>query len=274
MPSADAEPPCPTHGHQPIFRPLTILRSLKNLRIFRLLHLALDLLHLQGVGPLVADPVAVDFVVGSCCMLLWRRSVVVAFAVCLALVLMGWAKWQILLEESAEAALRATPVHAPEAEPAVAQASIDLAMDLFQIQLPHNVNAPLFDPTLVDRGITSRASWYAEASVRIGPAAFSSWALLGSTLAHEIEVHGRQNFWLIGMMDAMGLDGTGMAERQAYLHELSEAERFSLSRMDRKLIADTMHFYYPEDGRRSVTAWRSFTARLTQMFAVRWMLPQ
>jgi hypothetical protein len=81
--------------------------------------------------------------------------------------------------------------------------------------------------------------------VLIGPAAFDSWALLGSTLAHEILVHCQQNFFLISVMDLLHLDGTGAAERQAYEYELSHAQQFGLSEDDQELVAATVAYYYP-----------------------------
>ena len=90
----------------------------------------------------------------------------------------------------------------------------------------------------------------------IGPAAFASWSLLGSTLAHELEVHCRQNFTLIRMQDLMGAQGTLKAERDAYAHELAHAERFNLSKIERMNIQATMDFYYPKENSTS-----SFSAK-------------
>src|SRR5690606_25474533 len=80
----------------------------------------------------------------------------------------------------------------------------------------------------------------------IGPSAFASWALLGSTLAHEIEVHCHQNFTLIRLFDIAGWEGTENAEREAYAHELAHADRFGLTSDDRYSIAQTLQYYYPE----------------------------
>lgn len=137
-------------------------------------------------------------------------------------------------------------VVAPEGRPPVTQESIDLAMALYGIQTPHSSEAPKLDMQLLDRGLTTRATFLERAIVTIGPAAFSSWGLLGSTLAHELEVHCEQNFLAIFFMDLVGLDGTGAAERQAYVHELRNAARFGLEVEDADLIADTMEYYYPE----------------------------
>jgi hypothetical protein len=136
-------------------------------------------------------------------------------------------------------------VIAPATAPAVSQESIDIALELFGIDIPSSAAHPTLDTELKDRGLTTRGAFMEQASVTIGPSAFTSWALLGSTLAHEIEVHCQQSFMTIYFMDAVGLDGTGEAERQAYLHELRNAKRFGLPIADADLIADTMEFYYP-----------------------------
>jgi len=137
-------------------------------------------------------------------------------------------------------------VVAPEGAPPITQESIDLAMQIYGINLPSGTEPPMLDLNMQDRGLTTRSPILDKARVTIGPAAFSSWALLGSTLAHEIEVHCQQNFFAIYVMDLIGLDGTGAAERQAYIHELSHAQRFGTLDDDAKMIADTVAFYYPE----------------------------
>ena len=137
-------------------------------------------------------------------------------------------------------------VKAPEGRPPMNQDSVDLALVMYGIEVPTSANPPLFDPELKDRGLTTRGAFMDKAQVTVGPSAFSSWGLLGSTLAHEIEVHCQQNFLAIYVMDAVGLDGTGAAERQAYIHELRGAKRFGLEGDDAELIADTMDYYYPE----------------------------
>src|SRR5690606_19202846 len=106
--------------------------------------------------------------------------------------------------------------------------SIDLAIAMFGIEVPASAEWPVLDKKIEDRGLTTRGAFMDKAKVTIGPAAFTSWALLGSTLAHELEVHCQQNFLFIYLMDLVGLDGTGEAERQAYRHELTNAKRFSL----------------------------------------------
>jgi len=141
--------------------------------------------------------------------------------------------------------LRAVNVVPPSTKPALTQESIDIALALFDIKVPNNTQHPRLDMTLEDRGLTTLNGWGSKLEVTIGPAAFTSWALLGSTLAHEVEVHCRQNFALIRMKDVMGLEGTQQAEREAYLHELANSERFHLKTADQLNIKATMDYYYP-----------------------------
>lgn len=135
----------------------------------------------------------------------------------------------------------------PDTRPSLSQQSIDIAIAMFAIEIPANTKHPSFDASLEDRGLTTLNGWGKPLEVTIGPAAFASWALLGSTLAHELEVHCKQNFTLIRMKDLVGADGTKEAERDAYAHELAHAERFNLSRIERMNIQATMDFYYPKN---------------------------
>ncbi len=138
-------------------------------------------------------------------------------------------------------------VEAPEGQPVASQESIDLAMALYQISRPSDAIAPVFNPELKDRGLTVKSSWFGKTKVFIGPSAFVSWAMLGSTLAHEVEIHCRQNFPLIYLKDQLGLDGTSDAEREAYRHEILNASRFGLNGRDTGLIAATVDYYYPRE---------------------------
>lgn len=150
--------------------------------------------------------------------------------------------------ESLDRAASAKVVTTPDSAPRLAQESIDAAIRLYQIEIPKNVKGPVLDLKLVDRGLTLRNGALAQASVSIGPDAFSSWPLLASTIAHEVEVHCRQNFLAIHLMDVAGLDGTGSAEREAYGYELKNAARFGLAPYDQDLIRSTMRYYYPQKG--------------------------
>ena len=135
----------------------------------------------------------------------------------------------------------------PTTRPKPGQAAVDLAIAMYGIQIPKSAMHPKFDSELADRGLTTRGAFMEKSEVTIGTAAFTSWALLGSTLAHELEIHCNQNFFLIYAFDLIGLDGTGEAERIAYAHELNHAKRFGLKKFDTNLIADTVAYYYPTD---------------------------
>jgi hypothetical protein len=169
--------------------------------------------------------------------------------------------------------LRRVPVAPPQRLPTPSQEDIDLALALFSIERPRHLSDPLFDPELTDRGLTMGSTFHGPQSVSIGPAAFGSWALLGSTLAHEIEVHGQQNFFRIvfedefygaistwtrggfalagSALEAEGQPkcadcGTLRAEREAYEYEIANAARFGLDAHEVSLIRQVMDTYYPE----------------------------
>lgn len=129
--------------------------------------------------------------------------------------------------------------------PPQTQESIDKAIKLFRIQVPQRANWPKLNKDMAERGMTTYYGLNKKLLVEIGPAAFESWALLGSTLGHELEVHCKQSFILINIKDRLGLDGTLDAERDAYQHELDDAERFGLSIEEQRQIKMTMDFYYP-----------------------------
>lgn len=167
--------------------------------------------------------------------------------------------------------MQVVQVSPPSRPPVPGQEDLEIAMALFSIATPRGVAAPLFDPDLDDRGLTTGATFFGMKEVSIGPAAFSSWAVLGSTLGHEIEVHGRQSFGRIALYDkfqpflqkvsTLGLDfilpqkrgeltselgfGTWAAEREAYQYELNHATRFGLSEIEVRLIRQVMNTYYP-----------------------------
>jgi hypothetical protein len=176
-----------------------------------------------------------------------RSAYAFALALAAAGVLLGAAHHRLAEAQSFEAASAEILVKPPATVPPQGQEAIDLALLFFGIRVPANAEHPVFDAELGDRGLTTRGAFFKKARVSIGPAAFANWALLGSTLAHELEVHCNQNLLAIYVMDAVGLDGTGEAERQAYAHELRHAKRFGLPISDSELIADTMEFYYPDD---------------------------
>lgn len=137
-------------------------------------------------------------------------------------------------------------VSLPKTKPDMSQESVDKALAMFNIKVPDNVKPPFYDQKLEDRGLTTLKGWGHKLEVSVGPAAFESWGLLGSTLAHELEIHCRQNFTLIRALDLIGFNGTWDAEREAYHHELDNAERFQLTEMETFSIRSTLDFYYPE----------------------------
>jgi hypothetical protein len=141
-----------------------------------------------------------------------------------------------------------TPIMLAENKPVISQKSIADAIRLFKIKMPDRMIGPTLDMTLQDRGLTSREGYFARPEVRIGPTAFTSWAVLGSTLAHEIEVHCQQNFLKIATLEKIGLRGIDRAERTAYSYELIQAERFGLTAFEQDQIQDTMNRFYPIDG--------------------------
>jgi len=178
---------------------------------------------------------------------------------CLVFVSIGsifLARHALDLREQFAKDLNGVTVVPPMSKPPMTQESIDIAIEMFGINIPVNAENPTLDMKLEDRGLTTLNGWGKKLEVTVGPAAFSSWAVLGSTLAHELEIHCNQNFAVIRMKDMLGLEGTNGAEREAYMHELSNAERFHLKDADQMSIRSTMDYYYPVVGEGS-----SFTAR-------------
>lgn len=141
--------------------------------------------------------------------------------------------------------LKAAAIEIPSEFPEPGQKDLDLALAMFGIEVPSNVQHPVYDPNLADRGITVNRIDEKDYEVRIGRSAFSSWALLGSTLAHEIKVHCSQDFFLIYIADQLGFEGTAHAERAAYQYELDHADFFGLTSSDQIMIAETVSQYYP-----------------------------
>ena len=145
--------------------------------------------------------------------------------------------------------------------PSISRESVMKALEEFKINLPKNVNGPFIDSNMNDRGMTMRKGALTSATVYLGPEAFASWALLGSTLAHEIEIHCRQNFLSIHFQNMAGIDSIGAAEREAYGYELANASRFGLSDYDQALIRSTSSYYYPvktsaiAEGLKPVRSW-------------------
>ena len=186
--------------------------------------------------------------------------------------------------------IAAVSVIPPGGIPAQNQESIDAAVELFSIKIPAHVKGPKFDSTLDDRGLTTGGTVQERKFVTIGPAAFTSWSVLGSTIGHETEIHANQSFLAIVTKDRFtdislavrkkaavvfpalkptarelfDNEGTWAAEREAYLYEVNSAKRFHLSSNELQSIVQVMNFYYPErqvqfkkSGQLSVTAKKS-----------------
>ena len=149
-------------------------------------------------------------------------------------------------ENFARAGVEMAPDFTKTSSPEFDEKSIAKAMALYGIQVPRNVRGPFISKELEDRGVTIREGMNQKLVVYIGRDAFSSWAMLGSTLGHEIEVHCRQNFLAIHLQNLAGLDGTGAAEREAYKYELSHADRFGINQDDREFIKNTAEYFYPQ----------------------------
>lgn len=160
--------------------------------------------------------------------------------------LVGKAKKEADREETLAQEWNDIPVRPPSTPPPLSQESIDLALLFYGIRIPPGTEHPRFDKDLLDRGVTVKPTFYGSNKVGIGPEAFASWALLGSTLAHEIEVHCQQNLLGVFLLDLLGLEGTHLAERVAYLHEVRNKKRFGLKTDEESMILETLDFYYPE----------------------------
>lgn len=155
----------------------------------------------------------------------------------------------------------------PQTPPPLSQDSIDLALRLFHIKVPKDAVYPRYNPRLSDRGSASRKFASQKIVVEIGPSAFNSWSLLGSTLAHELEVHCLQNWTVINLMDMLGLNGSMWAERQAYLFEIHNAKRFGLNTKQIELIEATMAYFYDVDRHDETSLRRAFSAKVGRWMA-------
>jgi hypothetical protein len=160
-----------------------------------------------------------------------------------------FAKYSLNQETAFSRKLRSIPVEIGAIPPEANQESINLALVAYGIKALEKDPMPYYDPEVTDRGITQKVGLSDYKIVAIGLPGFESWSILGSTLAHEIEIHCRQNFILIALIDALGFDGTGIAEREAYDWELSQAVRFGLLHDERSSIKATVDNYYPRDFR-------------------------
>ena len=149
--------------------------------------------------------------------------------------------------DQARAEMSSIAIQPPVFRPEQNQASIDRAIAMFGIEIPFEAHYPEFDKNIEDRGRTIRNGRDKKALVKIGPAAFESWAVLGSTLAHELEVHCKQSFFMIQLLDMLGLKGTHIAERQAYNYEIQNSKRFGLRDYEINNINETKYYFYSKD---------------------------
>lgn len=196
---------------------------------------------------------------------------VVALAGVGAVFVAAFALRESLALRAYEQAMSEVRVIAPEELPAQDQESVLTALTMFSIPVPQYVDGPVFDGELGDRGLTTGGLILPNKRVTVGPAAFTSWGVLGSTLAHEIEVHVPQSFFVVVATDTLQSrwsdvrrfagqfvpalapsakdlfenDGTWKAEREAYLHEIKNAKRFGLSEEEISSIWRVMDYFYP-----------------------------
>lgn len=181
--------------------------------------------------------------------MLFDHRILAGFS-CLALMgAMFWANAGVKKAITKEQLTRSIEVEVSATPPEISQTSIELAVIAYGFDLSLSAAHPSFDSKLSDRGITEKLGYEQAKKVKVGPSAFDSWALLGSTLSHELEIHCQQNFFLISIADSLGLYGTDLAEREAYEWELKQGKRFGLISEEQKLIRATVEAYYPRDFR-------------------------
>jgi hypothetical protein len=136
--------------------------------------------------------------------------------------------------------------------PHCSQDNLELAIALFSIKLPNKLKSIDYLSSLPFRGITLGNAFKNNKIIFIGSSAFNSWGILGSTLAHEAEIHGNQSFIKIELLnfaaylivslannnlffsDKFNVTiplsyGTYTAELEAYNYELISKKRFHLS---------------------------------------------
>ena len=129
--------------------------------------------------------------------------------------------------------------------PPMTNESIQMAMDYYQINLPAGTAVPTLNTKLKIRGSTTRSLFHTLSKVEIGPEAFMSWGLLGSTIAHEIEVHCKQNLLWITAQEMVGINGSVIAEIEAYDYELEHSKRFGLRAFEVNNIRKSRDYHYP-----------------------------
>ena len=130
--------------------------------------------------------------------------------------------------------------------PLTSDESIQIALKQFKIEVPENVTVRYAGFKENVRGHTIENEKNGQnKTVLIYDLAFSSWAVLGSTLAHEIEVHVKQDFSYIRKKNAVFKNNYGQnrAEVEAYQYELDNSERFSLNNEEKENIENLLDEY-------------------------------
>jgi len=131
--------------------------------------------------------------------------------------------------------------------PPVSQESIIRAVNNFEIQVPMLSFYPSLD---IDMDKTHLGEAYSIPLLHmcvptIGAGAFTSWGRLGSTLAHEVEVHCNQNWWRSSVEKLFLYDPNPMMEREAYTYTLLDSKRFHLTFLEQLNITYVMQLLYP-----------------------------
>ena len=161
--------------------------------------------------------------------------------------------------------MMAIPVIYPTRAPIVSNDSIGLAIALFSIDTPNSINSTTYSSNIPYRGLTIGNCLAPFKEVLIGNMAFENWGILGSTLGHEIEIHGNQSFLKIEFLNyiysletfpeklitifipkfkltSYGELGYGSynAEKEAYSFEINSKKRFNLSNHQVNLIRNVL----------------------------------
>lgn len=132
----------------------------------------------------------------------------------------------------------------PETVPYPSNESIKGAIEIFNIKVPSYTSYEYSndnDPTTRGTANYDGRNCY----VHINNIAFEDWQILGSTLAHEIEIHCRQSPTVVALTRMLLLDAESIYERSAYQYELDNRERFGLSDDQAGGIKAAMNYFYP-----------------------------
>lgn len=145
--------------------------------------------------------------------------------------------------------------------PVPGDASIDEAVRRFSIRVPEE-SVIMFNKGRKERAITMTSSREGGkgAFVILGPGAFTSWALLGSTLAHELEVHAHQD--IPGAQKLTELDlpgGIYQMEIDAYHYEINQRQRFGTSDYE---VENYMRAWLKEYNKLENEVWDRFQTKI------------